>query len=275
MTDSYRALLIEDNPGDVRLVRELVKDHSRVRLELEFASSLAEGMKRLEHDALDVVLVDLGLPDSQGIETFTRLHERFGHMPTLVLQQNFYSPAAVSPQDVLAVFFYFMHFPLPIVVGFVFWTSDREHYWRYVAALLGMSFASFIVFLFFPTTPPRLEPGLGVHWVTNETVHKLFSSYFVSPLYTHLNPNDYAAFPSLHAAFPTLAAIFAWRRYRGLAIGLLVWAACVWTAIVYLGEHYFVDALAGLGFALAAWVLVERVVPRLRRERRPDAERVA
>ncbi len=188
----------------------------------------------------------------------------FGHLPTVALQQHFYHPASISPQDLLAVFFYFMHFPLPIVVGFVFWTGDRAHYWRYVAALLGMSFASFVVFLFFPTTPPRLEPGLGVHWVTNETVHKLFSDYLVSPLYTHLNPNNYAAFPSLHAAFPALAAMFAWGRYRWLAIGLLAWAAAVWAAIVYLGEHYFVDALAGLGIAFAAWVVVVRLAPRLR-----------
>jgi membrane-associated phospholipid phosphatase len=191
----------------------------------------------------------------------------FGHVPTAVLQQHFYNPAVVSPWDLAAVFFYFMHFPLPIVVGFVFWTRDREHYLRYIGALLGMSFASFVVFLFFPTTPPRLEPGLGVHWVTNETVHKVFSDYFVSPLYTHLNPNDYAAFPSLHAAFPTLAAIFAWRSYRWLSVALLLWAACVWTAIVYLGEHYFVDALAGLAFALAAWLVVTRLLPRF--EARP------
>jgi hypothetical protein len=155
-----------------------------------------------------------------------------GHIPTVMLQQQFYRPNAVSPQDLLAVFLYFMHFPLPILVGFVFWTTDRQHYWRYITALLGMSFASFIVFLFFPSTPPRLEAGLHVHWVTNETVHKLFNDYYVSPIYSHLNPNDYAAFPSLHAAFPTLAAFFAWHRHRWLSVGLVLWAACVWVAIV-------------------------------------------
>jgi membrane-associated phospholipid phosphatase len=186
----------------------------------------------------------------------------FGQTPTLVLQQHFYNPHVVSPQDVIAIFFYFMHFPLPIVVGFIFWTTDRDHYWRYVGALLGMSFAAFIVYLFFPTTPPRLElKGAGVHWVTDDTVHKLFSDYVVSPIYQHLNPNDYAAFPSLHAAFPTLAAIFAWQRYRRLALILLGWAACVWLAIVYLGEHYFVDALAGLAFAFVAWFVVNRIRP--------------
>ena len=93
--------------------------------------------------------------------------------------------------------------------------------------------------------------------------------YLVSPVYSHLNPNQYAAFPSLHAAFPALAAMYAWSRYRWLAIGLLIWSACVWVAIVYLGEHYFVDALAGLVYALVALVIVELVARRRARLARP------
>lgn len=178
-----------------------------------------------------------------------------GNIPTALLQQHLYRPAQVSPQDLVAVFLYFMHFPLPIMVGFLFWMSDRGQYLRYVGALLGMSFAAFVVYLFFPSTPPRLQGGIDVHWVTHETVNKLFSSYFMSPLYEHLNPNNYAAFPSLHAAFPTLAALFAWRSHRALALGLIGWAGCVWLAIVYLGEHYFVDVLAGLVLALAAFLV--------------------
>jgi membrane-associated phospholipid phosphatase len=66
----------------------------------------------------------------------------------------------------------------------------------------------------------------------------------------------------LHAAFPALSVIYAWRRYRALAIGLVAYTACVWVAIVYLGEHYFVDALAGLAYALAAAAIVTLVVAR-------------
>src|SRR2546430_2025043 len=110
-----------------------------------------------------------------------------------------------------------------------------------------MSFMAFVTYLFYPSTPPWLQLPASVHHVTNETVIKLFSDdYYVSPIYTHLNPNKYAAFPSLHAAFPLLAAVYAWRRYRAVAAGLAIWTAGVWIAIVYLGEHYFVDALAGL-----------------------------
>jgi membrane-associated phospholipid phosphatase len=93
--------------------------------------------------------------------------------------------------------------------------------------------------------------------INDQTIAKWGVSYLISPLYTHLNPNQYAAFPSLHAAFPALAAMYAWARYRLFAIALIAWTACVWAAIVYLGEHYFVDALAGLFYAAAAVAVVE------------------
>jgi membrane-associated phospholipid phosphatase len=188
-----------------------------------------------------------------------------GSLPTLILQQHFYDPNSVRPQDVVALVLYFMHFPLPIVVGFIFWTRSREHYWRFISALLLMSFIAFLTYLVYPSTPPRLQFPHEVHHVTNETVVKLFGDdYFVSPIYSHLNPNQYAAFPSLHAAFPLIAAVYAWNRYRLVSVALAIWTAAVWVAIVYLGEHYFVDALAGLVYAAAAAAIVELVAGRFR-----------
>src|SRR5437764_291775 len=83
------------------------------------------------------------------------------------------------------------------------------------------------------------------------------NQYFVSGIYHSFNPNRFAAFPSLHAAFPALAAVYAWRRYRPLSIVLIVWSIAVLLAIVYLGEHYVVDALAGYVYVAAATLLVE------------------
>jgi membrane-associated phospholipid phosphatase len=190
-----------------------------------------------------------------------------GTLPTITLQHAFYRVETVSPQDVVAMFFYFMHFPLPIVVGFVFWIRSREHYRRFIASLLLMALLSFITYLFWPSAPPwyQLQEGnvpdaAVVHKILNETVDKLWgNNYFVSPLYSHLNPNKFAAFPSLHAAFPALAAVYAWSRYRALAMGLILWTAGVLLSIVYLGEHYVVDALAGFVYVAAAALMVEWV----------------
>jgi len=205
-----------------------------------------------------------------------------GILPTRTLQHAFYHVETVSPQDVIAMFFYFMHFPLPILVGFVFWLRSREHYQRFIAALLLMAFLAFVTYLFWPSAPPwyqfqegQVSGPLVVHKILNETVDKFWgANYFVSPLYSHLNPNQFAAFPSLHAAFPALAAVFAWSRYRALAIGLIFWTTAVLLSIVYLGEHYVVDALDGFLYVAAATIVVGAFV-RWRRRRltpaRPSA----
>ena len=191
-----------------------------------------------------------------------------GNLPTLVLQHAFYHVESVSPQDVIAMFFYFMHFPLPILVGFVFWLRSREHYHRFIAALLLMAFIAFVTYLFWPSAPPWYQFQEGhvassdvVHKILNETVDKFWgANYIVSPLYTHLNPNQFAAFPSLHAAFPALAAVYAWKRYRAISIFLIGWTAAVLLSIVYLGEHYVVDALDGFLYVAVATALVEGFV---------------
>jgi len=202
-----------------------------------------------------------------------------GTLPTLTLQHAFYHVESVGPQDVVAMFFYFMHFPLPILVGFIFWTRSREHYRRFIAALLLMAFLAFVTYLFWPSAPPwwqfqegKVPSGMVVHKILNETVDKFWgANYIVSPFYTHLNPNQFAAFPSLHAAFPALAAVYAWARYRALAIGLIVWTLAVLASIVYLGEHYIVDALDGFLYVAAATILVEGFTRWRARRGRPPA----
>ena len=200
-----------------------------------------------------------------------------GTLPTITLQSAFYRSDVVSVQDLVAMFFYFMHFPLPIVVGFAFWVRSREHYRRYIAALLLMAMLAFVTYLFWPSAPPWYQfkaastPGgeETVHKILNETVDKLWgNNYVVTPLYANLNPNQFAAFPSLHAAFPMLAAVYAWSRYRWLALGLIAWSAAVVLSIVYLGEHYVVDALDGLLYVVAASAIVEGVT-RWRARRAP------
>ena len=203
-----------------------------------------------------------------------------GTLPTITLQHAFYRPDNVSVQDVVAMFFYFMHFPLPIVVGFVFWVRSRDHYRRFIAALLLMAMLAFVTYLFWPSAPPWYQfqaSAAGgeetVHKILDETVDKLWghNNYWVSPLYTHLNPNKFAAFPSLHAAFPALAAVYAWRRYRWLAVGLILWTAAVALSIVYLGEHYIVDVLDGFGYVVVAAFIVEAVSRWRSRPARPSA----
>lgn len=82
--DSVRVLLIEDNPADARLIEVMLAETSALRFELACAGSLTEGVQRLRSSEFDVVLLDLGLPESTGLETLERLRASTP-LPTLVV----------------------------------------------------------------------------------------------------------------------------------------------------------------------------------------------
>lgn len=85
MADFIRILLIEDNPGDVRLIREYLKVAPEHKFELHAAHTFKEGRELLQSIEVDIVLLDLHLPDSFGLDTFTRLYEEFPAYPYIVL----------------------------------------------------------------------------------------------------------------------------------------------------------------------------------------------
>ena len=71
MTDFKKisVLLIEDNPGDAILIREMLFDEGEGRFDLTIASSLKEGLTQLSQNGHDIILLDLSLPDSAGMDT--------------------------------------------------------------------------------------------------------------------------------------------------------------------------------------------------------------
>lgn len=69
-----RVLLIEDDPADAEVVRAFIGE-AQGAFQLEWVDDLQAGLSRLERGEVDVALIDFGLPDSQGIETFIRAHE--------------------------------------------------------------------------------------------------------------------------------------------------------------------------------------------------------
>lgn len=83
--DRLKVLLVEDNPGDARLLRELVADSTAARISLSHVSRLSEAMDALAHARPDVVLLDLGLPDAQGLESVRQIRMAYPDVPQVVL----------------------------------------------------------------------------------------------------------------------------------------------------------------------------------------------
>jgi signal transduction histidine kinase len=82
-----RALLIEDNPGDARLIREMLRDAGGDAdiIDVRVAERLSSGLQHLRERGADLVLLDLSLPDSTGLATFDSLHAAAPSTPVVVL----------------------------------------------------------------------------------------------------------------------------------------------------------------------------------------------
>lgn len=80
-----KILLIEDNPGDVRLIQEMLKEVGFGQFELEHKDLLLSGLSRITRNNIDVILLDLGLPDSQGLPTLTKILSQAQKIPIVVL----------------------------------------------------------------------------------------------------------------------------------------------------------------------------------------------
>jgi len=78
-------LLVEDNHDDIRLIQDMLSETGTVPFSLEVASSLAAALDRVRAGGIDVLLLDLGLPDSSGVGTFTSVHAQIPTLPIIVL----------------------------------------------------------------------------------------------------------------------------------------------------------------------------------------------
>jgi PAS domain S-box-containing protein len=78
-------LLIEDNEDDAELIREALSEHSSHSFTLNWADRLESGFVKLAQHQVDAILVDLSLPDSQGLETLERVRAKAHEAPVIVL----------------------------------------------------------------------------------------------------------------------------------------------------------------------------------------------
>jgi signal transduction histidine kinase len=85
MGNNIKILLFEDNPGDAGLIEEMVNDSANYSYELKIAETMEEGMDLLKVDSYNLILLDLGLPDSDGINTFLNVQRENSAVPIIIL----------------------------------------------------------------------------------------------------------------------------------------------------------------------------------------------
>ena len=104
--NTYHILLIEDNPGDARLFKEMLKDAGRASFSLDIRETLAAGVDYLSKNIVDIVLLDLTLPDSKGIDTLKKMLENHVSIPVVILsglddEQTALEAVKIGAQDYL------------------------------------------------------------------------------------------------------------------------------------------------------------------------------
>ncbi|HEX7633914.1 MAG TPA: diguanylate cyclase, partial [Noviherbaspirillum sp.] len=80
-----RLLLVEDNPGDARLIELMLAQAQGLKFELTWVDNLTDGIAHLQNTPTDVLLLDLGLPESKGLDTLKILRKNVPAVPTLVV----------------------------------------------------------------------------------------------------------------------------------------------------------------------------------------------
>jgi len=178
----------------------------------------------------------------------------FGAVPTLVLQQ-FYRSAFL---DYLSMFFYSLHFVIPVVFAFLLWKYFPKNYRGYVLAFTIGTYAALMTYLLYPVAPPWY--GINAIRVLTQLDKNLGVPFYRS-IFDFVGSNPFAAFPSLHAMYPWLISLYALKIGKAKALPVLIFPAGVWFSVVYLGEHYVIDIIGAVIYATLAFLVAEKLVP--------------
>jgi membrane-associated phospholipid phosphatase len=191
-----------------------------------------------------------------------------GHVPSLWLQDHFWE-GAPRWHDRALLEITRLHFVVPPFVAFALWVRRRALFYRFAASMLTLSFGGALTFYLFPAAPPWAASQAGLLGpVTKLTDAQPVTSGLPVQgehgfsLASLIDPNPYAAIPSLHAGYAFLVFLFvamlAWRTpWRRIVVPLAALYPLLQSfAVVYTGNHYVVDLLLGFAYAIAAVVAV-------------------
>ncbi len=188
-----------------------------------------------------------------------------GTVPTVWLQARLYTPGAPRWLEYACMGVHMSYYFAPPAAALSLWLLRRAVFVRFVLALVGTYALGLLLHFVVPTAPPWLAAADGAL----PPIHRIMQETLAGGIFDYGNAvaggNDVAAMPSLHMAAAWLIALAAWRMRRAAGVIASLYPAAMLFALVYLGEHYVVDALAGMAVSSLCWLLVPRWLPRLPR----------
>jgi membrane-associated phospholipid phosphatase len=157
---------------------------------------------------------------------------------------------------------YLSHFFATLVVAAVLWTWAHKQFSRFATMVCVLAVTGFATYALYPAVPPWLAARHGNTGQANRLIgiiwHHVPVAHYGSLFEKGQNyANNVAAMPSLHAAYALLIALYLWRMVpRWARLPLALYPPSMAFALVYSGEHYVVDCIAGWVYAVTVFVAV-------------------
>lgn len=184
-----------------------------------------------------------------------------GELPTVRLQSAWYAREQPAWHDYLMLVAYAGHFVSIWVVAFYLWLFRVATFATYMLASAISYLIALPIHFALPTAPPWLASPHGssrpIARVLFEVGRGIAPESYDAGM--QLSGNDVAAVPSLHMAMAWMILLSLWRHGRLSRAVSVVYATTMLWSIIYGGEHYLIDAVAGMLLAQLAWLLASRV----------------
>ena len=156
--------------------------------------------------------------------------------------------------DTVVTTVYASHFLASLTLAGVLWVRSRGEWLRWIRRFVAMNFAGLTIYFLYPMAPPWMAGRDGFIGSVSRITGRGWSEIDLHRQGIVFNglANKVAAMPSLHAGFSFLLVFYAIQRLRSPARWLLLaYPLAMSASLVYSGEHYVVDAIAGAAVALA------------------------
>lgn len=198
----------------------------------------------------------------------------FGEVPSISLQHAFHDPGVAHWYDFAAFAVYLSHFFVTLAVLAILWKVSHRRFREYRTLVVALATVGFAAYVLFPAAPPWLAAYEGHIEAVPRAIAGMWTEVGIAPaaaLFENRGEfyNQEAAVPSLHAAYPMLLLLFFWGAGRWARIGLGAYVVAMALTLVYTGEHYVSDVLAGWLAAGAVVAAVSALRARRRSRRAP------
>ncbi len=202
------------------------------------------------HATIWAFLPTLGVPVEVGYVVAIDRALGLGYLPTAVLQHL----GASTPVLGIAAFgVYASFFFAPVFIFLGAWYADRGVAAAFTRALTVASFGSLVVMALVPTAPPWMASAEGAIPPIERIAERVAGPAVHSATEDIIGINEVAAMPSLHTAATVLVALAVVTLVPRTRRWIWVYPVAMAVSLVYLGEHYAADTIAGVLVALIAW----------------------